>query len=115
VNSPTSFVILAANQPSGAGGLAPIGPRDRLLRDLFDCNTGPQREGEDILYGPGIRIELPPGQDPVTQMLLTLTEPDIGWQVLMRLAKRWGWKVLDPNTGREFTPGQASISGIARA
>ena len=115
MTSPTSFVILAASPAAGAGALAPIGSRDHLIRDLFDCNTGPQREGEDILYGPGIRIELPPGQDPITQMLLTLTEPDIGWQVLMRLARKQGWRVLDPNTGREFTPGQGTIPGAARA
>jgi hypothetical protein len=45
-----------------------------------------------------------PGQDPITQMLLTVTEDEIGWKVLPRLVKEFQWKVLDPSTGRELSP-----------
>ena len=62
-----------------------------------------QFDGEDILYGPGIRIELPPGE-PITQMLMTIVEEEIAWQVIMRLAKGLRWKLLDPATGRELNP-----------
>ena len=96
------FVVLAPKQPNDEGTMAPIGPRREVISNLFDCNTGPERPNDDVLYGPGFRIELTPGQDPITQMLLTLTEEEIGWQVLMKLIKKFHWRVLDPETGREL-------------
>ena len=68
-------------------------------------NTRPEREGEDVLWGPGIRIDLSPGQDPVTQMLLSLVEEEIAWLVIMRLARECQWKLLDMETGQELQPG----------
>jgi hypothetical protein len=99
------FVILSSLEPEGAGAMPPIGSRADIVGQLAGCNTGPERpESGDVLYGPGIRIEMTPGQDPVTQMLVTVTEEEIGWQVLTRLINEFSWKLLDPNTGRELTP-----------
>ena len=104
------FVILSREEPAGGSGLAPIGPRRDILRNLADCNTGPERNGaDDVLHGPGIQIELTPNQNPITQMLVTVTEEEIGWLVLARLIKAFHWKLLDPNTGRELSP-QANSS-----
>ena len=97
------FVILGRSS-TGNGSAASLGPRKELLRNLFGVNTSPERAGEEVLYGPGIRIELTPGQDPVTQMLLTITEEEIGWLVTMRLAKKFQWKIVDMATGRELQP-----------
>jgi hypothetical protein len=98
-----TFVILSNQEPAEPGVLAPIGSRVDIVKQLAACNTGPERsETGDILYGPGIRIEMTPGQDPITQMLLTITEEEIGWKVLPRLVNEFRWKVLDPNTGREL-------------
>ena len=48
-----------------SNGLAPLGKRSQLVRELARFNTAPETAGEDdVLYGPGIRLELPPGQDP---------------------------------------------------
>ena len=96
------FVILSPDQ-AVSENLAPIGSRDEIIGQLSLFNTAPECDGEDVLYGPGIRVELPPG-DPVTQMLLTVTEEEIAWQVVMRLAKSLQWKLLDPATGRELSP-----------
>ena len=96
------FVILSP-EPSSNGGLSPIGSREEIVKQLGDLNTSPEKEGGDMLYGPGIRIELPPGE-PVTQMLMTLTEEDIAWHVVMRLVKQMKWKLLDPMSGRELKP-----------
>jgi hypothetical protein len=96
------FVILSRSETSD-NGLAPIGSRDAVVDGLAVYNTAPEREGDDILYGPGIRIELPPG-DPVTQMLLKVVEEEIAWQVIMRLAKSLEWKLHDPATGRVLSP-----------
>lgn len=98
-------LVILSRQPSKDGGLSPIGTRDEVVRQLAVFNTSPEKEGEnDVLYGPGIRIELSPG-DPVTQMLLTMVEEEIAWQVILRLAKGLEWKLLDPISGRELSPG----------
>jgi hypothetical protein len=96
------YVILSREESAGEG-LAPLGSRQDIIRQLGPYNTAPDTDDGDILYGPGIRIELPPS-DPVTQMLMTVTEEEIAWLVIMRLAKGLHWKLLDPATGRELTP-----------
>ena len=101
-NSGKVFVVLSSTDADTQDGMIPIASRKDLLSELFDCNTGPERKDEDVLYGPGFRLELTPDQDPVTQMLLTITEEEIGWQVLTKLLKQFEWKLLDPNTGREL-------------
>lgn len=120
-----SFVILAPAVRSGAPGsapgpatapgvMAPIASRKDLIRDLAAYNTGPDVDPAaakdaaqaaikaDVLYGPGLRIDLPPGQDPVTQMLVTLIEKEIGVLVLPRIAAAFKWRVIDADTGDEL-------------
>ncbi len=99
--SSQQFVI--QSQQSDSRGLASIGSRAEVLRELAHFNTMPEAQDGDVLYGPGIRIELTPGQDPVTQMLLSVVEEEIAWLVIMRLAKTLRWKILDPVSGRELT------------
>lgn len=83
--------------------MSPIGSRRDLVAALAGHNTAPERrDGDDVLYGPGFRIELAPRQDPVTQMLLTITEEEIGWKVIPEVARKLRWKLLDPNTGMEL-------------
>ena len=97
------LVILSRAESSG-DGLASLGDRTEIVRKLAVRNTAPEREDRaDLLFGPGIRIELPPGE-PVTQMLVTIIEEEIAWQVVMRLARELEWKLLDPATGRELCP-----------
>jgi hypothetical protein len=100
--SSQQLVILSREEPSG-DGLAAIGTRQEIIGRLQSLNTAPAVDGGDILYGPGITIELPPGE-PVSQMLMTIVEEEIAWQVIMRLAKDMQWKLLDPATGRELQP-----------
>ena len=97
------FVILSREEASEEG-MAPIGRREEIVKGLSRFNTAPERNGDDILYGPGIRIELPPNEDPIRQMLVTFEEEEIAWPVMVRLAKAFEWKVLDPLTGRELNP-----------
>ena len=99
----TQYVILSRDPASSGGnGLAPIGSRKSIVNDLSRYNTAPDGTGDEVLYGPGIRIEMPPGQDPVTQMLMTVVEEEIAWLVIMRLAKAFSWKIVDVNSGREL-------------
>lgn len=99
----TQYVILSRQPASASGnGMGAIGTRREIISELSRYNTAPDGSGDDILYGPGIRIEMPPGQDPVTQMLMTVVEEEIAWLVIMRLAKAFSWKIVDMNTGREL-------------
>ena len=97
------LVILSRHEPTD-NGLVPLGRRDEVLSALFDHNTGPERDGDDVLYGPGIQVELPPEEDPIRQMLLTVIEEEIGWLVITRLAKAFEWKIVDTGNGQELTP-----------
>jgi hypothetical protein len=96
-------LVILSRADAADDGLPPLGARQELVARLAEHNTAPERDGEDILHGPGIRIELPPG-DPVTQMLMTVVEEEIAWQVIMRISKVFQWKLLDPATGRELAP-----------
>jgi hypothetical protein len=114
IPSGRQFVILSNLEPGEPGALAPIGPRAEIVQQLIPCNTASERtDAGDVLYGPGIRIEMTPGQDPITQMLITITEEEIGWKVLTRLVSEFHWKLLDPSTGRE--PGSAGRGCRSRA
>ncbi len=97
------FVILSRKSDTD-NGMAPIGSRDEIVNWLSLYNTAPENDDKDVLFGPGIRIELPPDQDPIAQMLMSITEEEIAWLVVMRLAKEMEWKILDPETGRELKP-----------
>ncbi|MCZ6836202.1 MAG: hypothetical protein O7G85_10545 [Planctomycetota bacterium] len=97
------FVILS-REPATDKGMVPIGTRCEILKLLSQFNTAPEFDGDEVLYGPGIRIELPPGQDQISQMLMYITEEEIAWLVVMRLARELKWKILDPSTGRELSP-----------
>ncbi len=97
-----SLVILSPDPPRSDGSMAPIGPRKEILATLRRLNTGPQAAGEDVLYGPGIEIEFPPGQEPVTQMLLRTNDDDLAWDVIASISRATHWKLLDPTPGREL-------------
>jgi hypothetical protein len=45
-----------------------------------------------------------PGQDPVTQMLLTLVEEEIAWLSVMRLARVCRWRIVDMDTELDVSP-----------
>lgn len=84
----------------------------RQIRDLLatfnTASDGSAKKslGTDLLYGPGIIVELPSGQPDVHQALVTLVEEDIAWPVLMRMCRKLNWALQDPNTGRIFGAGQ---------
>ena len=95
------FVILS-REPASDGQLPALGTRAQVIEGLAHCNTAPETAGEDVLYGPGLEFELPPGQDPVRQMLMSISDDDIAWIMIMRIAREFGWTILDPQSGREF-------------
>ncbi len=89
------------------GGAAPLGSMRRVEELLSPFNTAPDggptgSMGTKRLYGPGMVIDLPTGQDEVTQALVTMVEEDIAWPVLSRLCKVLKWKMVDLESGRSF-------------
>jgi hypothetical protein len=102
---PNQQFAIMSREPANAHGMAALGSRREIVASLTTFNTAPDREGADeTLYGPGILISLPPEADPVTQMLVVITEEEIGWQVVLRLGKHFKWKLVDMSTGRELNP-----------
>lgn len=95
------FVILS-REPATNGQMPPLGSRAAVIAGLAHCNTGPETAGGDTLYGPGLEFQLPPNEDPVRQMVLTISDDDIAWIMIMRIAREFGWKILDTESGREF-------------
>ena len=96
------FVIQSRTAGDDGQRLALV-TRTEIVRALSKFNTMPEIEGGDILYGPGIKIELPPEED-VQQMLLQIVEEEIAWLPIVRLAKHFDWSVMDIDSGRELQP-----------
>jgi hypothetical protein len=101
---PSSQFVVMSREPAPDGQLAALGRRSDVVSAVSAWNTAPEREGEDTLYGPGLELHLPPGQDPVLQMLLTISDHDIAWIMVIRMARQFGWKIVDPQTGRDLSP-----------
>lgn len=103
---PMRHFIVTSPTSGGDRGLQPMGSRAEIVAALARRNTAPERAGEDTLYGPGIVVELSPGQDPVLQMILFIDDEDIAWQVIPRLARELHWRLLDDTSGREMVFGR---------
>jgi hypothetical protein len=86
------------------GHRVPLGSRSEIVDSLSSFNTMAEVDGGDTLWGPGIKIELPPEEDPINQMLLYIVEEEIAWLPIVRLAKQFDWSVTDIETGRELQP-----------
>ncbi len=54
-----TFVILSPEE-SGKNGLAAIGTRAEIIKNLDPLNTTPERPRVDVLWGPGMSIDLQP-------------------------------------------------------
>lgn len=92
------FAILSPNT-SNANGQSPIGPKAEIVNALGTMNTHPQSPGENVLWGPGVKLEMVNDEDPLKQILLTITEEEIAWLVIARMMQTFGWRVVDLETG----------------
>ena len=77
-----------------------------VREQLAAFNTTPDGDPDtrNVLYGPGVTVSLPMGadDDSVSQLLVAVNEEDIAWPVLIRLCAAFGWKMMDPKSGRTF-------------
>ena len=83
-----------------------MGSPGAFQRALEPFNTAPdggeRSTGTLPLFGPGIVVEIPLGQESLTQALITVTDQDIAWPVLSRMCRELGWKMMDVGTGQTF-------------
>lgn len=102
------------------GQMLPLGTLREVRETMGRCNLAPdgsgphgygERLGVALLFGPGLVCEIAlqdeptanKGQGPeVSQVLVSMTDEDFGFPVLLRLCKQAKWKMLDPDTGRSF-------------
>lgn len=105
------IVLLKSSESSKAGTLEPIGTIKEIVRDFAPFNTAPdgsgpngfgERLGLAVLYGPGFVVEVPTGNDEINQVMVSVTDEDFAWAVLMRLCRAVGLKMMDPESGRTF-------------
>jgi len=86
----------------------PLGSYKKVQKALEDFNTYPDGsnspENYGLLFGPGLIVQMPMvgPEDPIMQIAVSMQEEDIAWPVLMRICKKLGWRMMDPQTGRSF-------------
>lgn len=86
--------------------MVPLGSHADIVETLRVFNTAPDGDphNRSVLYGPGITVQLPMlgPDDPVNQLLVSLTDDEIAWPVLIRICRALSWKMMDPKSGRTF-------------
>ncbi len=108
------YILQQPRARTEGGGLVPLGSRTEVVAFFRTMNTAVERDGTDILYGPGIRVELPPMQDPVMQLTITVTEDELFHILffgtaneprgrLLRATLAKGWRFFDP-VRSEYVP-----------
>ena len=100
--------LILLNSPSENETASSLGIKRDLLKSLATFNTAPdgsEESGGTVVYGPGIIIEFPmvDDKDEVFQALISITDDDIAWSVLSRMCQKYGWALMDPDSGRTFT------------
>lgn len=96
--------------------MEPLGTLSAVCAALGRANVAPdgsgprgmgERLGTGVLFGPGMVMEVPLGADDapdpdIAQVLVSVTDEDFAWPVLLRLCKINQWKMMDPDSGRTF-------------
>jgi hypothetical protein len=102
---PSKQFVIQSRQRAADGDLASLGSRRDIESALACRNTTADHPGGETLYGPGIELcVVSPDETAVKQMLLTISDDDIAWDVIMKIARDFQWKIVDPATGRELSP-----------
>jgi hypothetical protein len=107
-----SVVLVKTVDPADEGeGLPAIGDMDEVLDMLSHFNTAPDGgkagEGTEALgliraYGPGMYMEMMANEGEVRQVMVTMTDDDFAFPVLMRLCRAHHLTMLDTNTGQRL-------------
>ncbi len=106
---PKRQVLLVSGDSADGGPQAPVGSVAEVIEHFARFNTAPQDPanavgsgGIALLYGPGMLVEVPAFSDEVAQVMVTMTDQDFAFPVLVRCCRGAGWRMLDPESGRSF-------------
>jgi len=86
----------------------PLGSVGEVCTQLARFNTShdgsPEKKGGSTrrLFGPGMYVDVPIGQDEVKQILIDCYDSDLAGPVLMRICRAAGWRMQDVETGQMF-------------
>lgn len=107
-----SLVIVKTVDPADEGeGLPALGSMDEVLEMLGNFNTAPDGgkagEGSEAIglvraYGPGMYAELMENDGEVRQVMVTMTDDDFAFPVLVRLCRSHHLTMLDTNSGQRL-------------
>lgn len=97
---------LILQHPPDEEGAVALGSRKEVCATLARFNTAPdgspETGGTVILHGPGLVLEIATTQREIQQAIVTLTDDEIAFPVLMRLCKSQGWSMIDLESGMSF-------------
>ncbi|MCC6427786.1 MAG: hypothetical protein IT435_13315 [Phycisphaerales bacterium] len=99
------FVLMGAALPGA--GMASLGTARQVKAILELYNTSPDGSpgrslGTEMLYGPGMVVDIPTSAESVTQIMASVTDEEIAWPVLSKLCRDQKWKLIDLESGRTF-------------
>jgi len=108
------YILQKPRLKAEGGGLLPLGTRREVIDFFRSFNTAPERDGADMLHGPGIRVELPLTADAVMQLPVHVTEDELFHILffgtaseprgrLLRETLARGWRFYDP-VREEYVP-----------
>lgn len=100
-------LIRLENPDDRLSATVPLGTPREFRDTLAPFNTAPdggpsKRMGTEVLYGPGIIVEIPAGQPEIRQALVSCIEQDMAWPVLRGICRATGWKLQDMDSGQMF-------------
>lgn len=99
---------MAVTPAGSAGGALPsLGTARQIKAILETYNTspdgGPRKSlGTEVLYGPGMMMDIPTSAESITQIMATVSDEEIAWPVLSRICRDQKWKLVDLESGRSF-------------
>lgn len=100
--------------------MEPLGSLREIRGQLGRFNIAPdgsgasgmgERVGTGVFHGPGLVAEVPLAEEPstrggegpqISQILVTVTDEDFAFPVLIGLCRQFKWKLMDPDSGRSF-------------
>ncbi|MBL1218277.1 MAG: hypothetical protein D8M59_12370 [Planctomycetes bacterium] len=88
-------------EPTGA--MIPLGQRSDVYQALAEYNTSPEVDNGEVMFGPGLTIQMPMTGPEVTQLLVSIGDEGMGWPVVERIARGCDWTLMDPDSGRVFS------------
>jgi hypothetical protein len=111
----TILIVPGSGGGGGGGSSSPaassLGSLKSVLLDFAPFNTAPDGSGNEgmgdalgvgVLHGPGFRAEVPTMSEVVAQVIITISDEDFAFPVLMKMCRLNKWKMMDPESGQSY-------------